>query len=243
MWHGFRCRWEKQVSATCLPAMLFLRRTAFILAVVLLLTGGCAAAQVVSLRPVDEADEEPSFFSFRSRLLEAVARRDTAFLFAHTAPEVHVSFGAENGLSAFKRQWNLDSSPAGSDLWPTLARVVGAGGRFSESGRFVAPYVYSDWPDSLDAFQHVAVVGEDVRVRASPSTGSLVRARLSFAVVPLAEGHAERTGDGRAWLKVRLRDGREGYVAADYLQSPVGYRAGFEKRRGKWFLAFFVAGD
>ena len=193
--------------------------------------------------PVDEAPQDPSFFSFRARLIEAVARRDTAFLFAHTAPRVHVSYGAENGVEAFRRQWNLSSDPSESDVWPMLARVLGAGGRYQQ-GRFVAPYVYTDWPDTLDAFQHAAVMGEGVRVRATPSPESAVLTTLAFAIVPLAGEGGDCFGAGaEGWCKVRLHDTRVGYVAADYLYSPVGYRAGFEKRDGRWRMTFFIAGD
>lgn len=217
--------------------MIVLRCTAFAF-LLLLLAAPPARAQVARLAPVDEAAQKPSFFSFRARLLEAITRRDTAFLCAHTAPDVQFSFGAENGLEAFKERWRPGAPD--SELWPTLARVMGTGGRF-RGGRFVAPYVFAAWPDSLDPFAHAAIVGEGVRVRARPARGGEVLTTLSFAVVALERETG--TGWGEPWTKVRLADGRSGYMASSYVRSPIGYRAGFEKRAGRWMMTFFVAGD
>lgn len=43
--------------------------------------------------------------------------------------------------------------------------------------------------------------------------------------------------------KVKLADGREGWIADDELYEPVGYRMVVEKLRGKWMITAFVAGD
>jgi APA family basic amino acid/polyamine antiporter len=42
---------------------------------------------------------------------------------------------------------------------------------------------------------------------------------------------------------VTLADGRQGYVAARYLRSPLGYRATFAFKGGQWWIAAFVVGD
>ena len=43
--------------------------------------------------------------------------------------------------------------------------------------------------------------------------------------------------------KVRLKDGREGWLWAKEVRSPIDYRATIEKRKGKWMITAFVAGD
>jgi hypothetical protein len=47
----------------------------------------------------------------------------------------------------------------------------------------------------------------------------------------------------REWLRVKTPDAVEGWVHADDVHSPVGYRAGFSKRSGRWLLEALVAGD
>ena len=42
---------------------------------------------------------------------------------------------------------------------------------------------------------------------------------------------------------MRPRDGREGWLRANELRSPLDYRAVAEKRKGKWMITAFVAGD
>ncbi len=48
---------------------------------------------------------------------------------------------------------------------------------------------------------------------------------------------------GGGWIGVTLKDGRRGYVAEQYIWSPVGYRAIFDKNNGKWTMTALIAGD
>ena len=45
------------------------------------------------------------------------------------------------------------------------------------------------------------------------------------------------------WTRIKLRDGRTGYISSRYVRGPVGYRAIFNKVDGRWRMAAFVAGD
>ena len=210
----------------------------------LLLAALPAAAQVATLPPRDEGASDPSFYTFRARLLEALAARDTETVLAAFAPDAKLSFGdAATGPAGVRALW-LDARPRdGLDLWSTLARAVAMGSVREGDGLITAPYTYAGPPDDLDPFTHGTIIGEDVNVRAEPAPSAEVIAQLSYAVVPVVEwGYSEREGE-RLWHRIRLADGREGYVAGDYLWSPVGYRVGFERREGGWQIVFFVAGD
>ena len=44
-------------------------------------------------------------------------------------------------------------------------------------------------------------------------------------------------------MGVEIPDGRKGFVRRDQTVNPLGYRAVFEKRGGKWLITAFVAGD
>jgi hypothetical protein len=62
----------------------------------------------------------------------------------------------------------------------------------------------------------VAGSGQGLFLRAQPGQGEIIRAYPDGTVVtPLGE---ERRLDGRRWLRVRVEDNREGWMAADYLR-------------------------
>lgn len=189
------------------------------------------------LPPVDEAVRQPGFFSFRAQLMKTVAARDTQALLSIVSPHVRSSFGGDDGIDEFRRSWALDS--AGSRFWQEMAAVLALGGSFQGPHRFVAPYTYSEWPVTEDAFTHVAVIGSNVNVRAEPRLGAAVIGSASFETLRSLEPGGE-TGN---WTHVMLPDGRAGYIANRYIRSPVDYRAIFEKEYGRWWLTVFVAGD
>ncbi len=221
-----------------------MRTVQFYLVAVLMLTVVVpgATAQVAKLYPVDEAVQDSSLMLFRLRLIEALVERDTAFVYAHLAPEVKISFGDADGIETFKKIWELEDPD--SKFWPTMAGVIGAGGTYDASpdysdaeATFIAPYYFSAFPDDYDGFEYAVVVGERVRVRSAPNTESEVLAALSYSIVRIT-GSAS---DG--WVQIELADGSDGFMAARYVKSPVGYRAGFEKIDGRWRIFFFLAGD
>jgi len=207
------------------------RCVAWLLAVL----AGSVDAQAV-LTPVDEAAIQPDFFSFRAQLAAAVARRDAAAVLAAVDEQVRTGFGGDDGRAAFERQWLPDRPD--SRLWEALGAVLALGGSFTGAQQFSAPYVYSRWPEDLDAFEHVAVIASDVRLRAAPRAEAAVIGRASFVVLELA---GPATADG--WFPVRTPDGRAGYVAHALARSPLDYRAIFERRDGRWQLVAFVSGD
>jgi hypothetical protein len=205
--------------------------------VLLLLPLYAPAQQPSVLLPVDEAALRPAFFAFRARLQQAIARRDARTILDAVDPDVRTSFGDGGGLDDFHRQWRPDTPD--SPLWSTLGTVLALGGSFADDGSFRAPYVFSRWPDDMDAFEHMAVVAESVRVRERPGLDAPVVGSVSFGIV-----RVEAPEDREApWRAVRLADGRRGFMATQYLRSPVDYRAIFSETAGGWRLTAFVAGD
>lgn len=197
-----------------------------------------AAERPAKLLPVDEAAKDPSFFLFRARLLEAVARRDVPAILQVVDADILNSFGGSGGIAEFKEMWKPESP--GSLLWTELARVLAMGGKFAGRDEFQAPYVSAAWPE-LDPFENGAIVGENVRVRAKPDKNSEVLASLSFDLVEVIEWGGEPAPE--SWVKIRLSDGREGHVASGFIASGACQRAYFERKNGAWKLASFVAGD
>ena len=200
------------------------------------LCGAVLLAAPPQLLPVDEAATRPDFFSFRARLQQAIAERNPAAVLAVVDPHIKNSFGDDNGIDAFRKMWGPDQPD--SELWKELGTVLSLGGSFSDPGTFVAPYVFSEWPDDVDAFEHVAVIGTDVRVRGAADSAGAVLGSVSYAILPVPRTDAP----SEAWRPVTF-EGRTGYVSASFTRYAIDYRAIFSNASGQWRLVTFVAGD
>lgn len=180
---------------------------------------------------VDEAAKDPSFAAYRDQLLAAVRARDAKTVLALSDPNIRTSFGEGGGRAALEQALK-------EEVWGELEQILTLGGSFRE-GMFWAPYVYSAWPESQDAFETLAVIGDDVPLRESGDAGAPAIATLSRDLVT----RASAPGAGGAWTKVKTADGKTGFVDAKSLRSPVGYRAGFLKTKDGWRMNAWVAGD
>ena len=213
--------------------------------ILLLLTLSFAAstpAQVAKLYPVDEAAKDPAFFAFRARLLRAIYKKDTSFLLSIVDPKIANNFGGDDGITHFKRIWHPERPT--SPMWTELLAALALGGKFDKDQSFGAPYLFNSFPEGLDVFEHAAVIEDGVRVRREPNTRGTVIRNLSFDIVKLGRGEYRRNpGEKREWVPVELADGQKGYVASEYIRSPIDYRAIFEKKNGKWMMTAFIAGD
>lgn len=193
------------------------------------------------LQPVDEADA--SFSAFRSEVLAALQRKDTTYLYRMLAPEIKNSFGGDDSIAGFKRMWQ-PSSPE-SQVWDALSRALSMGGKLADS-TFVFPYVYAVWPDSIDAFEHVAITGENVLAHEDSDEQSPAVATLNRDIVAVEGWHG--LGDKgvptrTSWVQIKLPSGNTAFVNGLSAYSPVSWRGFFQKRSGRWVLTLFVAGD
>jgi hypothetical protein len=216
-----------------------------LLVLCLLFLALAAAGQERYLRPVDEAAEDPSFLAFRTKLIAAAERKDGRYVLSMVDPKIQNGFGDRNGIAWFRRDWKLDRPD--SEFWPKFLAVMKNGGSFTGEGAkkmsiFAAPYIYSSWPEDLDAFDHFAITGTDVNLRKEGRADAEVVGKLSHNIVKI-EGDIGNDGKTPEWRRVTTLGGLTGYVHRDYVRSSVDYRAGFEKKRGRWVMTFFLAGD
>lgn len=184
------------------------------------------------LQPVDEAPRDPSLVAYRDQLLEAVRRRAADAVVSAADPNVRTSFGDGGGSKALREML------AQPGMWDELEQVLTHGGTFlagSDDSAFWAPYVYSAWPESYDAFEWLAVTAKDVPLLESPDGRAI--ATLSYDLVK-RDGQPEG-----GWQKVKTADDRTGFVETKFVRSPVGYRAGFNKTGTTWRMTAIVAGD
>jgi hypothetical protein len=205
------------------------------------------SAQGRQLLPVDEAEKDASFKAFRDKLIEAVKKRDAKYVLSVVDPNIKNGFGGNDGIANFRKQWKIPSP--NSELWDELLFVLTNGGTFSQEGKskiFLAPYVFSRFPDDLDAFEYSAIVGTNVRLRAKPNAEAPVVANLSYNIVKVDYQNSieSKPDTGKyTWYRVETLDGKKGFVASQFVRSSIDYRAGFEKKRGQWKMFFFLAGD
>lgn len=205
------------------------------------------SAQERQVFPVDEGRADASFNVLRENLIKAVRNRDKKFLLSSLDTNIKASFGGDDGIEDFKNHWKINSS--NSKLWDELLVVLTGGGNFINEGKnklFCAPYSFTNFPEDLDAFEHQIIFGENVNLRARPDSASEVVAQLSYNVVKV--DYENSIGDRgeqatHSWLKIETLGGKKGFVSAKYVRSPIDYRACFEKKRGKWKMTTFVAGD
>lgn len=221
--------------------------------VLLLITVPLAIGQERYVRPVDEAKDDPSFLAFRTKLIAAAERRDVKHILTVLDPKIELSFGGHSGIADFKSLWKINSRQ--SKFWEEFLAVMKNGGSFTGEGRnrrtsFAAPYTYTVWPDDLDAFEHHVIFGTDVNLREQPSTDAKVIDKLSYNVVKFDDqlSTRQKTGAGEEdwefdWYRVETLGGKKGFVKAEFVRSPIDYRAGFERKRGVWKMTFFIAGD
>lgn len=220
--------------------------------VTFLLFGLCISAgfaQERYVKPLDEANLDPSFTAFRVKLIAAAERRDAKYIFGILDPKIQLSFGGHAGIRDFKSMWKIESK--NSEFWDEFLPVIKNGGSFfREKGKrtnvFYAPYSFNSFPEDLDAFEHFVIFGSDVNLRESPGTGSRIVGRLSYNVVKVEDDPVGEVGEERKkpeWRKVRTLGGLSGFVNTEFVRSPIDYRAGFEKKRGIWKMVTFIAGD
>jgi hypothetical protein len=110
----------------------------------------------------------------------------------------------------------------------------------------MAPYVYAVWPDSIDAFEFVAVTSPQTAVRSAPETQADTIGTASYSILRLGEwrGMPETAVEpDTSWAGVVLPDGRTGWLRAEDVHSPVGWRAIFTRSDGRWVMDAFIAGD
>jgi hypothetical protein len=203
------------------------------------------APRATRLLPVDEAAADPSWVSFKNRLLEALAARDRKHLLGILDQQVRSGLSEQRGVEQFSQQWGLDTDD--SPLWRELAAALFLGGAYVKFEKrpteFCAPYVAVKWPDNVDAGGGGAITGKEVLAKTAPSSQSDTVAVLSYDIVEVSDWEvADRSADTRQkWVRIRLR-GSDAYVPEEQIRSPVEHAACFIKTAAGWRMIGFAPG-
>jgi len=196
------------------------------------------------VRPFDDGPQDASFLKFRNDLKAIIASKDAAALMKIVDPKIANGFGGEDGSAKFRSGWKVGDPK--SELWHALSLVIELGGNFDNKTTFSAPYPYSAFPSDVDGFTTVVVTAEGAVMREKPkSDAAVVRTLdhdiLTYAGQPLGKLQHEATEND--WIELKDAHGKRGFVRALDVRSPIDYRAIFEKKRGKWLMTAFLAGD
>ncbi|HJR73537.1 MAG TPA: hypothetical protein VJ806_07835 [Luteimonas sp.] len=198
-----------------------------------------AQAATPTLLPPDPARLPPDVRRAIAELDSIVARRDLAALERHIAADAKMSFGgSEPGAAGLREVW--EPQRPDTELWSTLAEILRLGGVAEASGAersWSAPYPSFAGEELYeDPFSAFIVTGTGVALRAAPSSGARVRARVDYAVL---NSDCEGTED---WVCVRW-EGAPAYVHQSLARSPIDHRLSLNVTGTGWSILFFVAGD
>ncbi len=210
--------------------------------------GWMPVSQVVAqgkLYPVDEALLDTAFFVFRENLLKAIRQKDEFYLLEITDEQIENGFGLDAGFRTFVEGWRLDKAKDSSEIWDKLKRALAMGGVFNKSKTtFTAPYFVATFPKSYDAEIFGAITGEGVRVRAAPNANSQILKTISYDVVQLLEYTTQQetiNGETFAWVKIKLPEGKEGFVFGKFFGSPSDASVTFTRQADDtWKMTAFV---
>lgn len=191
--------------------------------------------------PVDEGLTDTGFFVFREYLLKIIEQRDEIKLLEMVAQNVKGKAPGDDNLAAFVEYWQLDAKKDDSELWSVLPSILSGGGIFDANRqKFTAPYYVATFPDNYEKEIFGVITGEGVRVRAATNLNSQILKTISYDIVQILGQSAEKEtigSDTYPWVKVKLSDGKEGYVYGKYIGTPTDLSATFTRKSGaRWLL-------
>lgn len=210
-----------------------------------------AAAQRLSLPPVDQAPQDPKLVAFRETLKAAVEAQDIDAVIKAACPDLYLSHDGAGGPDELREKLSRPDetqdhgSVSGASLdtdevWKALAETLAAPGYFDAEGEFWMPYQWQiKLPADLDPKVAYFVTGANVTMRSAPFPQADALQLISHEVVLVPVYNK-----ALAYQQVILTDGARGYMHRDYLWSMTGYRAALAKSEtGDWQLCTFVTGD
>lgn len=190
-----------------------------------------------TLPPVDQCKGDPSFAQFRTTLKAAVAKQDRDAFLKLLAPDVIVNFGGGAGPAAFQEQWTFDEPDDPEGIWALLKTILSMGCARDGAVRVMPSLDQQMAPYNEDLSQDVALILPGAKLYKETGVESAHPKIIPWTLAAVTS----RAGD--LVTGVRLPDGRGGFVNDNELYEPLGYRLVVEKRRGKWVITAFVAGD
>ena len=206
---------------------------------------GGAGAQEVKLLPADEGAHDPSWPSFKARLLDALAKRDQKFVLGIIDARIRNTLGPD-GSTEFRKLWQPHA--ADSPLWVELPKLLFLGGVFIKRDQgateFCAPYVRFKWPDNAPADASGAILVADALMKAKPSAAAETLQTLSHDLVKVLNWEVadEDKENKQVWVRIQTGAGA-GFVPEEQIRSPLEHRACFAKKGASWRMTGLEVGE
>ncbi|NII28219.1 SH3 domain-containing protein [Pseudoflavitalea sp. X16] len=229
----------------------------YVFAFVLVVNSLLAAAQSYRYPPRNEVSKDSSLKVFVDTLKAVVARKDAPALLKLLSPTVQVTFedterkeDSHNNVKGFKEMY-APQYPS-SQVWKNLHTVISLGGVFGgDQNGFVFPYASQMEIRGKEDYcsgcgECLTIIAPDVNVRKSPDRLSAALGRLNYDVVKVIEEPVSKVFGGKSdnWVYIQTFDGKlTGWVRNDLTWDICDYRLLLEKKKGKWQIAAFIAGD
>jgi hypothetical protein len=194
------------------------------------------APEELRLPPVDQCATDRTFVAWRDKLHGAIERRDAKAVTAELSEDALVDFGGSQGREAFSAVWSL-AEPDSSPLWQELAAILKLGCAINGDVR-VLPSIVAQVDPDLDAYESVLTIVPGAPVRRERNDTSEVLAQFDWALLRVTSWPDD--GDH---IRVRLSDGRSGFIRRDHVRSLVDYRMTVAQVHGRWRITSLVAGD
>jgi len=190
-----------------------------------------------TLPHMDQCKGDPSFVQFRTALKGIVAKKDRDAFLNLLAPDVTVDFGGGTGPAAFEEQWNFDEPDDPEGIWALLKTMLTMGCARDGATRTIPSLDAQMEPYNEDLTDQVGLILPGAKLYKEPGVEA-AKPHIEPWTVAVITSQA-----GDLFTGVRLPDGRNGFVGDNEIHEPLGYRVVVEKRRGKWLITAFVAGD
>lgn len=216
---------------------------AIILLIIITHVYGLQEKNYPQLIPINETSIDSSFVQFKVEFLDLLKNRDSIEIYNLINDDIIVGFDEEGvGKKEFTKRWKLYDP--NSEFWAISQKIIELGCVKIKEGKaemFACPYVYANFPDSLDAISHVVVINKNVNIFEEPSVDSKVIMKVDYAILKISYGAPE------GWVKVRKLPGqpkeKKGYLLAGNVYKPASIRILFTKIDNKWEISSFVGGD
>lgn len=208
--------------------------------------------------PPDDTARIPGFAPFAARLKQAVATRDADFIRSLLLQDTMAGYGPndfvrqtnlEAAHSEARQKWARGLDDPQADFWKDMELYLPWGAEWSEAGQIASYPNFGDSPMNDRWLGDALVKGASVNVREAPSRSSKVLTTLSWEIISGGPKELRRSNDwslvehGRYYVKVRLPDGRMGYIHNDFILSDLCKRVGFQRVNGEWKLKWYASGE
>lgn len=196
----------------------------------------------------DQSYFDADFIIFKSKLIQAINKKDSLTL-SSLMDDTVFGLKDECGIKGCSKAdfFKYSFSTNDDSNWLELSKIV----RFGFLRKLKShPYgltkmkeqVYQapSYLDKFDYEKNTAILGENVNIRELPSVDSKVIDKLSFEIVSCECGTSNMKkdsfteSDGIRWVKIRLKDGRTGYVAEKYTSNIIWREITVIKINGEW---------